>query len=293
MRAHIALFASTLLFGFNYWIAKGLMPVYFIPLQIIFFRVSVAFVLFWLTEMIFSRQKVEKKDIAKFAFAGLFGVSINQIMFFTGLNNTSPVDVALLHVLNPVLVLVFASLFIKEKITLFKLIGIILGAVGVIVLIISENRLSLSDNNLKGDLFILTNLTSYAIYLVIIKPLMSKYNTLTVMKWVFLFGFIFILPFTVSHLQNINLAAMPSSIIWSMLYVIIATTFIAYILVTYSLKFVDTSTASYYIYLQPVIVVIVGLYLGKDTLSAVKLLSGLMICTGVYFVSKKIKNQNS
>jgi drug/metabolite transporter (DMT)-like permease len=288
-KAHLALLTATIFFGINYWIAKGLMPVYFQPMQIVILRVSIVFLIFWILEVIFIREKIDRKDIFKFALCGLLGVSINQVMFFKGLYFSTPFNASLLHVINPMLVLVFASLIIKEKITLFKFIGILLGATGVVILISESGNISFSNTTAKGDIFILINLTVYALYLVIIKPLMQKYKPITVMKWVFMFGFIFLIPFAFQKIEDINWQEIPQNIIFSLLYVVIINTCLNYLLIIYSLKYVEASTASYYMYLQPIIVVIIGLFAGNAPLGFIKIIAAALIFAGVYLVSKKTR----
>ena len=219
--------------------------------------------------------------------AAIFGTTINQLFFFVGLNLTTPVDVSIIHVSNPIFVLIFASILIKERVTFKKIGGILLGASGALILVVYGNEVSFGSDTFKGNLFAVFNMLAYALYMVIIKPVMKKYHPITVMKWVFLTGFITSFPVTFSHLSSISFQTF-ETINWvSLIYVVVATTFMAYLLTLYALKHVEASTASYYVYLQPIIVFIIALSLGQQNFSISKLFAALLIFAGVYLVSKK------
>ncbi len=287
-RTHIALFAANLIYAANYTIAKGVMPGYIEPFGFILIRVSSAVLLFWLFHKIFvpNAEKVEKRDFIKLAICGLFGIAINQLLFFKGLNITTPINAAIIMTSNPILVLLFAAFMIKETITGKKLAGIVVGITGAALLIVYGKDVSFGSTTFSGDLLILINSASYGIYLVLVKPLMVKYSPLTIIKWVFSFGFLYVLPFGFIEFTQIDWKEMPLNIWMSVLFVVIATTFIAYSLNIYALKHVSPVIVSYYIYLQPLLATAFALFLGKDELSLIKIVSALFIFTGVYLVSQ-------
>ena len=286
-KAHIALIAANLFFGINYPVAKSLMPDFLHPIEIIILRAGISSILFWIIQHFFFYEKTDKGDILKLALCGLFGVSINQLLFFEGLNLSTPIDASIIMVSNPVMVLIIASLLIKEKITSLKMIGIVLGGAGALITIVYGKELSSGSDPLKGNIFLFINALSYSVYLVMVKPLMTKYNPFTVMKWTFFFGFIFILPFTSGAFTNVNWSVF-SGFTWSALvYVVIATTFLAYLLNAFSMKYVNPSVASIYIYFQPVIASLLAMLMYDDRITIVKIFSALLIFTGVYLVTKK------
>ncbi|MFA6923817.1 MAG: DMT family transporter [Bacteroidales bacterium] len=285
LRAHILLLTANILFGLNYTIAKDLMPLYLMPKAIIFVRVLVTSFLFWILFSFGKNEKVEKKDLLLLALCALFGVAFNQIMFFEGLNLSKPINVAIIQTINPILVLLMAAFIIKERINSKKIIGIILGAAGAIYLILNKGDMTLSLKTLKGDIYIILNSASYAVYLVLLKPLMKKYSSVTLMKWIFLFGFIFVAPFCYNSFTEVTWNF--SVHIWFALgYVVIATTFVAYLLLTESMKFVSPTVVSMYIYLQPLFAALSAILLSRDVLTTDKIISAVLIFAGVYVVSR-------
>jgi drug/metabolite transporter (DMT)-like permease len=292
-KAHIALVGTSLIFGANYWIAKGLMPGYLDPYQLVLIRIAGATALFWILGLTIKTESITGSDLRRIAFAAVLGTTVNQLFFFVGLNLTTPVDVSIIHVTNPIFVLIFASILIKERITYRKTGGIILGASGALILVIYGKQAGFGSDSFKGNLFAVFNMLAYALYMVIIKPVMRKYHPFTVMKWVFLTGFITTFPITFTHLPSISFTSFETTTWLSLIYVIVATTFMAYLLTIYALKHVEASVASYYIYLQPFIVALIAFWLGVQNFTISKLIAAMLIFSGVYLVSRKGGEKNS
>lgn len=287
IKGHLAVFSSNLIYGLNYVIAKEIMPVYMTPRAVIFVRVSSAMILFWIINLIFIREKVEKKDYFKLALFSVFGIAINQIMFFEGLNLTTPINSSIIMTMTPILVLMLSLIILKERISLLKMIGIIAGTSGAILLIMKKGEVSFDSATFTGNLFTLINATSFGLYLVLVKSITSKYKPITIMTWLFTFGFILILPFCLCPFIHTNFSAIPVSIWLSLAYVVIGATFFGYLLYNYALITLSATATSSYIYLQPVIASIVAVVLGKDFPGIIEYFSGFLIFFGVYLVSIK------
>jgi len=285
-RAHLALIGNTLIFGLAYNIVKGLMPDILTPMQLIFIRLLGGMVIFWLFQRLFVPEKVERKDLIMLAVCGMFGFALNQTLFYQGLNLSTPVDASLIHVLNPILVMVFASLLLKESITWKKASGIALGAFGVFILILNGHSVSFSGNHALGNAMIFLNMVFYALYLVLIKPLVGKYHTTTILKWVSFFGFIFILPFSILPALEIRPGEIPLTAWIGIAYIIILNTFLAYLLINFALKSVSATVVSYYSYLQPVIAAAMSVTVGQGGITMPKVFAALLIFSGVFIVNR-------
>lgn len=295
LKAHIALFSVNALYGANHVIAKGVMPDYLTPSVFIFLRASGATLLFWIFKIIFVREKVQRKDLFLMALCGLFGVAMNQLFFFHGLSLTSPVNTGIIMTINPILVVILSFFILKEAITLRRSVGILIGATGAVLLTLTAGT-GIGDSSL-GDLFIFINAASYALYLVLVKPLMGKYKPLTVITYVFSFGFIFVMlyPPTFMELSITNFSRIPMSMVFVIIYVVVGVTFLAYLLTVFGLKHVSPSATSAYIYLQPVLVMLfaVGLSalgMAEDytgTITSEKIMYMILIFIGVYITSSK------
>lgn len=288
-KAHLALLTVAVIYGLNYIVAKEVMPQYILPRGFIFMRVVGASALFFLFSLfVKSKQKIERKDWFRVLLCGLFGVASNQLLFFEGLNLTTPINAAVIMTVNPVLVLVMSAILLNEAMGKWRILGVALGAAGAIILILGKGEISLLDNDTElGNLLIFLNAASYAVYLVIVKPLMRKYDALLVIKWVFAAGMIFVIPAGIGQFSVIEWASFTPLVSAQVIFVVVCTTFLAYLLNVYALKTVTSSTVSIYIYLQPLFATSVALMLGKDILTLRALIAAALIFTGVYLVSRK------
>lgn len=297
-RAHFALFGANVIYGANHLIAKTIMPDKIGPSAFIFLRVIGAIMLFWMLKL-FIKEKVEKKDFPLLILGGLLGVATNQLFFFHGLNLTSPIDASIIITAIPVMVLILSALILKEKITTNKLIGITIGGIGAILLITYGQSLG-GTSSIMGNIFVLINSISYALYLVLIKPLLNKYSPITVISWVFLFGFIFVFPVGINDFLSTNFKDFTLNTYLTIAFVIICTTFLAYLLNIYALSHVSPSVNSSYIYLQTAVsFLMVSIYafaMGHEEyaqdINFVKIVSSLLVITGVYLISKN-SSENS
>jgi len=290
--AHISLFLANLIYAINYTVAKDVMPDFIQPSGFILLRVTGAVTLFSIMYFLFVKEKVDKKDIIRLAICGIFGVAINQLLFFKGLNITTPINAAIIMTTNPVLVIIMSAAILREKLNLRKGIGIALGLLGASALILNGGSLSRNSDFVLGNTFVFINAISYGLYLVLVKPLMQKYHPITVMFYVFGFGFLYVLPFGYSELLAVEWTSFPPKIMWEVAFVVVCTTVIAYLLNSTALKYLNPSTVSIYIYTQPVLATLFAIFRNSDTLDEMKIISACIIFFGVYLVSvRSIKDR--
>ncbi len=287
--AHIAILGANIIYGLNYTIAKGIMPDFVQPFGLVLLRVCGAASLFWIWSFFVKTEKLKQRDYIRLGVAAFFGVAVNQMLFLKGLNYTTPIDSAIIMTVNPILVLIVSAILIGERITMLKVIGIVTGAAGALLLILKGGNVDFSGEKFIGNIMIFFNALSYGVYLVVVKPLMRRYSPNTVMKWVFLLGIFYVTPFSSKQFTEIDWQIIPTDIGMAIIYVVVATTFIAYLLNIFGLKHVQPTTVSIYIYSQPVIASIVAILSGKDEITILKIGSTLLVFTGVYMVSKPTK----
>ena len=292
-KAHLAVFAANILYGANYSIAKIVMPKFIQPMGFIVIRVWVAAILFILTTQLFIREKIAPADRLRLFLCAVFGVTINQLLFFKGLALTSPIDSGLMMVTNPIFVLILSALFLSEVINAKRVLGIICGLSGAVLLILFGHQYSnTGSSSLLGDLFILINSLSFAIYIVLVKPLMKKYHPLTIMQTVFCIGAILVLPFGWKEFNHIEWNTFSQSTWMATIFVVVGTTFLAYLFNTLALRELSAGTVSVYIYLQPLLAAGFAMLLGKDSPNKIHLIAAILIFLGVYLtISQKITSK--
>lgn len=294
LRAHLSVLIVNLIYGANFSIAKQLMPEHIKPMGFIVVRVIPSAVLFFVVSWFLPKENIERKDKWTLVWCALFGVAINQMLFFKGLSLTYPINGALIMTTNPILVLLMAALLLKEKIGWNKVVGIILGITGAATLILFGKKFSIHDDSVLGDFYIFVNSLSFAIFMIMVKPLMMKYHPLTVTKWVFFFGSFMVLPFGYSDFMQIQWTEFAPKLWACFLFVIIAVTFFAYIMNIYALRELSPSVVSSYIYFQPLFATAISLIMLEGKPNILQLIAAVLIFTGVYLVSgQKIKGINT
>jgi drug/metabolite transporter (DMT)-like permease len=285
---------ANLIYALSFTVAKEVVPHYIQPFGAIVIRVSVALLLFGAIQLFYIREKIKRSDVGLLVLCGLTGVAINQLLFFKGLSITTPINASLMMTTTPILILLLSGIFRDEKITWLKLLGVGCGAVGAVLVILSGKEMTRQSSQTTGDIFVLINAASYAVFLVIVKPLMKKYHPVTVITWVFFFGWFFVIPVGWKEFSAIEWSSFTPTIWTELAFIVIFTTFFAYLLNTIAMRYASPSVVGIYIYLQPALATVIALVLNRDEYPFIKIAATLLIFIGVYFVSmKNAFNRNS
>ena len=292
----LALIGATIvsiIYGVTFTIAKDVMPKYVDAYGFILMRVGGSTILFWLV-WLFTRmpekvrnERIDRADFPRIIWAAFFGVALNMLSFFKGLSLTSPISASVIMVSTPMIVLVLSAIIIKERMLKRMVFGIILGLIGTAFLILYGKSVGNATNASLGNFLVFVNATSYGLYLVMVKKLMDKYNAFTFVKWIYLIGFIMVLPFGWSEFEAVNWALMPMNMYWKIGFVVVFSTFLTYLLNLLSMRELKPTTVAVFVYLQPVFATVFAISLGKDELTLVKIVSAILIFAGVYLVTQK------
>lgn len=285
-----ALIAATMvavIYGVTFTIAKDVMPRYIAPYGFILVRVGGSMLLFWIIAFVGPKEKIAFNDYPRIIAAAFFGVALNMLTFFKGLSYTSPIMGAVLMVTTPIIVLVLSAVLMRERMENKKTIGIVLGLLGTIILILYGKSLTNASNPLLGNLLVFINAVSYGFYLILVKKLIDKYNAFTFVKWIYLFGFLMVLPFGWQEIQQVAWQDLPVPAMINIGFVIIFSTFLTYLLNLISMRELKPTTVAIFIYLQPLFATLFAVSLGKDHISALKVVSAAFIFLGVYLVTHK------
>lgn len=289
----LALLAATLastIYAVNHTIAKGLMPDIIEPYGFILLRVAGAALIFWLISFFYPSEKIDKKDWIRIIGCAFFGMVLNMLMFFKGLSLSTPINSSVVITLVPVLLLLLSALFLKERISWLKTIGIGIGLLGALVLILFGKKTQLNAPNIPlGNLLFIVNAASYSIYLIMVKPLVIKYSSITLMKLFFLFALLMNLPVGISEFTDVAWTQLSFDSIWKLTFVVVATTVLTYLFNIYALKQLSPSTIGAFIYLQPLLAAIFAILAGSDSLTPMRIGAALLIFIGVFLSTRKPK----
>ncbi|MCB0437851.1 MAG: DMT family transporter [Mangrovimonas sp.] len=290
LTALVAVFIVQLLYGLNFTFANDVIDGGYIkPFGFILLRIFAAACLFWFFSLFTPKEKIEKKDFIKLFIASIFGIATNMLLFFKGFEYTTPIHASVIMIVTPIIVLILSGFFLNERITPPKLLGVLLGFAGAIVLSVYGKSTQAGDNILLGNLFVFLNAVSYSIYLVMIKKLTDKYHPFAFIKWLFLFGFFLVIPFGYNDLMAVQWHTFNNYIIFCVVFVIIGATFLTYLLNPIGLRHLRASTVSSFLYLQPVVAVIFSILMKSDSFDTVKFIASILIFGGVYLATLRPK----
>ncbi len=288
LRGHLAMFGANVFWGLMSPVAKIVMAGAVVsPFLMTDFRIFGATILFWLLSTFLPKEHVPSGDKLRLAGAAMLGILFNQGSFISGVGLTSPGEASIITTTMPMWVMILAALILKEPITLKKAGGIAIGACGALLLVYGAgtSNSATGDNPLLGDVLVLCAQFSYALYLTLYKNFIKKYSLVTLMKWMFLFASIVALPLSVPTLVAADWQAITPQEGWGIAYVVVCATLFSYILVMIGQKALRPTLVGIYNYVQPIVATTVGICLGMERITTMRLVAVALIFTGVWLVT--------
>ena len=285
---HLACFTAYTIFGLNIVVCKDLTSSGAIsPIALFTIRSLGAGALFWLISLFLPKQSVERRDLPKIFAASVLGFFLTQMCFLMAISRITPMDCSIITSLSPIYTMFIAAYALKEPLSTQKIGGVVLSLCGIIFLILNSvtSTATATETTPVGVLLMIGNSLCFSLYLGIFKPTIAKYSVVTFMKWTFLFASLLSLPFSVKELFTIDYAALPTSFITELAFLVICATFITYFLIPVGQKILRPTLVSMYSYVQPIIAIVVSIYVGMDTLSWQKVIAAITVFTGVILVS--------
>ena len=293
--AHLCMFCAGAFWGLMAPVGKDAMLNGIDGIDLVSFRVLGGAILFWLTSLFTKKEHIPTKDILKLAGAGIFALVFNQCSYTIGLNMTSPSNSSIMTTSMPIFAMVLSFLILKEPITWKKVLGVLLGCSGAIIIIMtSATAGNAKVGNIWGDLLCMSAQLSFALYLALFKPLVQKYSLFTINKWMFTWATIMIWPFTFTHVSAIDFVHVPMSTWWESGYVVFFGTYLGYICMMIGQKVLRPTVVSVYNYVQPLVSVTVSVMVGLAVFKGAQALAAVLVFSGVWLVikSKSKRDEN-
>ncbi len=279
-------FWAAVIYGITFTVAKDVMKIHIPSFAFVLMRVSGAMSVFWLLSLFLPAEKISPKDFGRFFVAAFFGIAVNMMSFMSGLSYTTPISASVLMITAPIFVMIFSFIFLKNPINKYKIAGVLLGMTGAVFLILYGKTVEGHGNKPRlGNLLVTLNAVSYAMYLIMAKPILQKYHPVTFAKWLYTFGFLLILPFSFDDFIQINWTQVPIDVHIKIIFVVLFATVLTYLFNLTALQKLKPTTMSVFIYLQPLIASIFAIFVGADHLSIVKIIAAILIVSGVYLVN--------
>ncbi|HEX8251330.1 MAG TPA: DMT family transporter [Pyrinomonadaceae bacterium] len=283
---HVALLLVQITFGSLPVIGKVVLKV--IPsFALVGFRVGITALALFLVQRFRGDLRLERRgDYGQFAVLSFFGVTLNQFLFISGLSLTKASNTSLLAVTIPIFALTVGSVLGIEKLRAVTFFGIILAAVGV-VLLIDPRHASFSSETTLGDVLIILNSLSYGIYVVISKDVITRNGALKSIAWVFIFASLICVPVGIYSLSAVEISAVSPTVWLLVLYIALVATLLPYLLNAWALARVNPSIVAVYIYLQPLIGFFMAVVFLGEKVTGWTIFAAILIFSGVFLVTRK------
>ena len=286
--AMFAALGATLIYALNHTIAKDVMPTYIQGFGFIGIRLIGATIAFWLIGLLMPKQHIDKADRWAFLRAAFFGMAINMLAFFKGLEYSTPINSTVIITTTPIMVFLFSVILLKENIRPKRAIGVLIGFLGALSLVLFSQQAPANAPNISlGNFLFIANASTYGLYMIYVKPLSEKYNTIHLLKWLFLIGLLMTMPFTLPELLEVDFQLMPHSVWWRIGFVVLGTTFMTYLLMVYAIRHLRATSLSVFTYLQPIIGIFYAALVGADFMTPVKWIAMSLVLLGVFLVTKQ------
>jgi drug/metabolite transporter (DMT)-like permease len=287
-KAHLSVLFANLVFGANFSVVKFVTPRILAPFGLNVVRALVSIALFWIL-WVFAKpsRRLDREDLPRFIICGITGVTINQLLFIKGLSITYSTHASLLMLCTPIMITISALVLLRERPSWLRVLGLALGICGAMLLILSREATGKGDHVILGDILVIINAISYSLYFILVKPLIAKYSPVQVIRWVFTFGGLLILPFGWTQFMSAPWTSFTGMDWMAIAFISVGATFLAYLLNTYGLLHLKASATGAYMYLQPVFVALIAWAFLDEPFGWPKVLAAVLIFTGVWFVNRR------
>ena len=289
-RGHLAMLFATILWGAMSPIAKGVLQEGALNgLALSAIRISGGALLFCMAAMLPSHLtgdvRIDRKDFGKLFLASLLMISANQGLFIIGISYTTPIDTTVMCTLTPVFTLLLAAIFIGQRLTVLKIAGVVIGLSGALIMAFTGGSSDVAVNPLLGDMLCLGAQICAAVYYVFFLGIINRYPPFTIMKWMFLLSALTYVPCMTPWLMQTDWQALSSNSLWSLAYIVVFPTFIAYLIIPFSQRLLKPTVISMYAYFQPVVAALIASAMGLAMFGLERIIATALIFAGVFMVS--------
>jgi drug/metabolite transporter (DMT)-like permease len=302
IQAHAAIFFANVIFGLGVPVTKILLEDWVSPMTYMAVRCLGAAIIFWIIAAFMKSEHVERHDLLVIMVGGLMGVVVSQTLTAWALNYTSPVYFSLIATLTPVAVMLMAALFIGERITGLKFLGVLLGIGGAVLMVVMGQTSGSGSNDLLGITLAILSVLTWAIYMIITRKVAQKYTPVTQMKYVFLISAVVTVPLAWPELSAQPLFS-AETFGWDgaleMGFIVLGATVLGYFLIPFAMKSLSATTVSIYTNLQPMVASFVAIFIGQDRLTWDKPVAAVLVLLSAYIVTvvttkaKTLKNDKA
>lgn len=260
-------------------------------------RVTGGALLFWLAGFLNNRIQRGKSDTSDnlslhdhkellWLFgAGMFAIVLNQCNYIIGLSITSPLNASIMTTTMPIITMVLAALILKDRVTVKKVTGLVLGCMGALAIITTSAGGAREGGVLLGDLMCIGGQLSYAFYLTAFKGVISRHSAITCQKWMMTFAALVVMPFALPGLMEVSWQTLSPTVYAETAFVVVGGTFFSFLCCTNAQKILSPTVIAMYNYVQPIVACSLSVAMGVGIFGWSHAIAIILVFTGVYLVT--------
>ena len=278
---YIAAVFSMIFWGFSF-VGTKIVFRYYEPITTIFLRLLLATIfLFVVLKITGLLKKIKKEDWRLLFFSAMFNPFLYFIGENFGLKHTTATVAAIIIATIPVFIPVFAYIFLKEKLTIYNYLGILLSFTGIFVML-SGNSFGI-EASVFGIGMMFFAVFSAVGYSILVKKLVAKYSPVNIIAYQNLIGLVLFLPvFMIFEFNHFLTVAPGWDGIIALIVLAIFASSLAFILFIYAIKYLGVSKANVYSNLIPILTGIFSLILLSEAFTIRKIIGIAIILIGVF-----------
>lgn len=288
VQGHAAVLSANVIFGLGVPVTALLLSQWVSPMVYMLTRCVGAAAIFWIISLFMPAERVTRRDLLVIMGGGLLGIVVSQTLTAWALVYTTPVYFSLIATLTPVATMLMAALFIGERITTVRLLGVVVGIVGAVLMVLMNWSGGAGLNDLLGIGLAVLSLLTWALYLIITRRVSQRYTAVTQMKWTFLISAVAVLPMAWGELGSQPLYS--SACTWTgaveMAFIVVFATVAGYFAIPFAMRYIKATTVSVYTNLQPIVASFVAIAIGQDVLTWDKPVALVLVLLSAYMVTR-------
>lgn len=232
-------------------------------------------------------------DLPYFAVLGLIGITFHQWLQSNGLVTAQATTTAWIVAASPVFIALLGWLVLKEKLTGIQALGIFVAVVGVLLVISGGNLRGLVGGQgiTPGDVLIMISAPNWALFSILSRRGLKQHPAASMMFWVMVFGWGFTTLLFLSNPRFEEISRLPLEGWLSMLFLGIFCSGLAYIFWYDALKSIPASQVGVFLYIEPLVTVIIAWLVLGEQLTWASLLGGAIILAGIWMVNRTTESQ--
>ncbi len=290
--AYLGLTLMTTIIGFSFIFVKFALN-HASTIDLLAHRFSVATAALLLYYIFIKREKpdINREKIIPLLLLSIFYPILLFSMQTIGLKYTTASEAGIISAAAPIITLILASIFLKEKNTIWQTLSIFFSVGGIVYILYKTGFSGMGTETLKGNIFILLSVLAMAIYFVIGRRVTQKTNAMDITFFMTITACIMFNILAISsHIKAGTIllyfeAFKSSEFMWSILYLGVLSSFLTSFLTNNALTVIPASQVSIFNNLSPIIAVFAGVIFLSETLYTYHIIGGVMVVLGVIGVN--------